>query len=92
MRGATVTTRELWEAAPVTVYFGPLQHLAPLVAREECQHTSALGVAATVFWATPHTTAGPGAAMSEEEYSEEGEYSEEDDEGLVTCGCINTGS
>ena len=32
--------------------------------------------------------------MSEEEYSEEGEYSEEeeDDEDLVTCGCINTGS
>ena len=30
--------------------------------------------------------------MSEEEYSEEGEYSEEEDEGLVTCGCINTGS
>ena len=31
--------------------------------------------------------------MSEEEYSEE-EYpeEEEDDEHLVTCGCINTGS
>ena len=74
------------------MYFGALQHLAPLVAWEECQHTGALGVAATVFWATPHTTAGPGAAMSEEEYSEEGGHSEEDDEGLVTCGCINTGS